>query len=90
MSATVVSLGVFLAGQLILVLIWGAQMEMRMRAVEQMSKTFGAVRDDVLTMKNDGKYVRRIVEELNDKLDRVMEEDRSFRQRRRSPEDNRT
>lgn len=83
MSGAIVGLGVFLAGQLILVLIWGAQMEMRMRAVEQVAKNFDLMRDDVTTMKADGRYVRRVVEELNAKFDRVVEEDRSFRPGRR-------
>lgn len=87
MTGAVVAIGVFLVGQLTLVLIWGAQMEMRMRAVESVARNFDAMRDDVTTMKSDGKYIRRIVEELNTKLDRAMEEDRSFRPRRRSSQD---
>ena len=47
MVAALIGVGVFLTGQLTLVLIWGAQMEMRMRAVESNVKTLTDMRDAV-------------------------------------------
>ena len=57
-------------------------MEMRMRAVESNVKTLTDMRDTVTELKADSRYIKRIVEELNAKLDKVMEEERSFRVRR--------
>lgn len=69
---------VFLLGQLIVLLIWGAQLEIRMRNVEKVCEKIGGMGTDVTRLKDAMETVKDTTAKFDTKLDRILEQ-RSFR-----------
>lgn len=87
MNGEFIGIGIFLAGQLIVVVVWGAQMEMRMRAMEKVAEQFYPMRDDVRDLKKDTGNILSTMKDLAESFRRIESEDRSFRPRRHMPSD---
>lgn len=73
-----VTLCIFLSGQLALLVIWGAQLEIRMRNVEKICSTIGGLGTDVEVLKGKMDDLKDSVKDGNHKLDTLLEH-RSFR-----------